>query len=88
MSTAVDERVVCSHCEKDYTHDTTSIGGVVMSDGKLICPACVPLVLKEYQADEQLWAVAAVCPIGWGFANWVTWRRSPQNAGSSSIKNP
>jgi len=52
--------VLCDFCNRDYTEDTTSVGGILFS-GHACCPVCLPEFLKgikKYKEEKFVQATA------------------------------
>lgn len=52
--------ILCDFCNKDYTEDTTSVGGILFS-GHACCPDCLPEFqkgIKKYNEEKFVQATA------------------------------
>jgi len=52
--------VLCDFCNKDYTEDNVSVGGILFS-GHAVCPDCLPEFLKgikKYKEEKFVQATA------------------------------
>ena len=62
--------VLCDLCNKDYTHDTTSKGGITFGS-KAVCPDCTPTVEASANKYGEQHHIKHRCPPDMTFRDWV-----------------
>jgi len=62
--------VVCYTCGKDFTNSDAP-GGIYGLGMRVICPECAPRILEDAKRCGELQYIAAKCPEGMAFADWV-----------------
>lgn len=63
------DRVICDHCNEEYTN--SDLSGGFLFDGKGICPKCAPDYLKSVESFNELEHIRAYCPSGLSFAQFI-----------------
>lgn len=61
--------VICDMCSKDWTHDKTSGGFLLLSNG--VCPDCSDRVIASVKRYNEEWSIKATCPESMSFADWI-----------------
>lgn len=64
------ETVLCDFCGKDYTHDTTSLGGILFT-GHAVCPECLPDFMKGVKKYGEEKYIKMQAEEGETFCNFV-----------------
>lgn len=74
----IGDRVVCDICNRDYTNDLVTQGGILFGS-KAVCPNCAPGLEESAKIYDEEDYITDRCPAGMTFREWVLGLRDGDN---------